>query len=330
MNGKRVTLQDIADATGFTVNTVSRALKNKSDISRVTCIQIQKIAAEMGYVRNYMASSLRSGRTKTLAMIAGSMSNPYYALLADELQREASRLGYSLMILCSRDNPGIEQECVEMALSRLVDGVLLFPCIEATETINRLKTSGIPFVLMGRYVEGKFDSVTCDEEEGGYLAGKHLLSAGHKKIAMFSNYGVLYSYEMRLKGFTRACLEAGIAPDEVLSQCCPDNESILNTLLNWRAQGVTGLFAFCDMEAWNAITLLENRGFRIPGDMSIVGFDNIQGLMNFPKPICSVNGNMREMARVGIDLIRTRIHDTSLPPRTVTVPVSMECRSSCR
>ena len=330
MNGKRVTLQDIADATGYTVNTVSRALKNKSDISRETCVHIQKVAADMGYVRNYMASSLRSGRTKTLAMIAGTMSNPYFALLADELQREASRLGYSLMILCSRDNPETEQQCVEMALSRLVDGVLLFPSINSTAAINLLSTSGVPFVLMGRFVEGSFDSVTCDEEEGGYLAGKHLLAAGHRKIAMFSNFDVIYSYEMRLRGFTRACLEAGIPQEEIRSKCCPDNATVLDTLLTWRAQGVTGLFAFCDMEVWNAVTLLENRGFRIPGDMSIVGFDNIQGLMNFPKPICSVDGNMREMARVGIDLIRTRIHDTSLPPRTVTVPVSMVCRNSCR
>ena len=78
----RVTLQDIARATGYTVNTVSRALKNKEDISRETCLQIQQVAREMGYVRNYIASSLRSGRTKTIAMIAGSMTNPFYAACA--------------------------------------------------------------------------------------------------------------------------------------------------------------------------------------------------------------------------------------------------------
>ena len=108
----RVTLLDIATATGYTVNTVSRALKNKEDISRETCERIQQKAKEMGYVRNYLASSLRSGRTKTLAMIAGSMVNPFYAILADLIQQEAVRLGYSLMILCSRDDPGMEQQMV--------------------------------------------------------------------------------------------------------------------------------------------------------------------------------------------------------------------------
>ena len=82
-SSRPVTLADIAKATGLSVNTVSRALKNKDDISRETCERVQKVAREMGYVRNYIASSLRSGRTKTIAMIAGSMMNPFYAILGD-------------------------------------------------------------------------------------------------------------------------------------------------------------------------------------------------------------------------------------------------------
>ena len=88
----RITLADIAAVTGYTINTVSRALKNKDDISRETRERIQNTAKEMGYVRNYLASSLRSGRTRTLAMIAGSMVNPFYAILADLIQQEAARL----------------------------------------------------------------------------------------------------------------------------------------------------------------------------------------------------------------------------------------------
>ena len=101
-SSRPVTLADIARATGLSVNTVSRALKNKDDISRETCKRVQQVAHEMGYVRNYLASSLRSGRTRTLAMIMGSIINPFYAILADLIQREAVSLGYSLMILSSQ------------------------------------------------------------------------------------------------------------------------------------------------------------------------------------------------------------------------------------
>ena len=143
----RITLQDVAKATGYTSNTVSRALKNKPDISVQTREYIQKVAREMGYVRNYIASSLRSGRTKTIAMIAGNMSNPFYAILADLLQREAFRLGYSLMILCAQDEPEMEVSVLEMALSRQVDGVLILPSYAPSPAMEMLRSSGIPYVV---------------------------------------------------------------------------------------------------------------------------------------------------------------------------------------
>ena len=124
----RVTLQDIAQATGFTVNTVSRALKNKDDISRETCLKIQQVAREMGYVRNYIASSLRSGRTKTIAMIAGSMTNPFYAILADQIQ-----LGSDLEHLEGLASfPVAESGDVEVRQMDLLDGFAFFASHKAS------------------------------------------------------------------------------------------------------------------------------------------------------------------------------------------------------
>ena len=105
---RRCTLQDIADRTGYTVNTVSRALKNKSDISAATREYIRQAADEMGYIRNQMASSLRSGHTKTLGVVVGGMSNPYDGVMTDAIQNVAAEYGYSLFIFCSRDNPELE------------------------------------------------------------------------------------------------------------------------------------------------------------------------------------------------------------------------------
>ena len=136
---KRVTLQDIAERTGVTVNTVSRALKNKPDISPATCQRIQQVAREMGYVRNYAASSLRSGRTKTLGLILGKMSNPYYAVVADAVHEAASAFGYTLLTLCAREDPAQEMRAVETALSRQVDGILLFPSREGKEAVRRIQ-----------------------------------------------------------------------------------------------------------------------------------------------------------------------------------------------
>lgn len=323
----RVTLQDIARATGFTVNTVSRALKNKEDISRETCLHIQQVAREMGYVRNYIASSLRSGRTKTIAMIAGSMMNPFYAILGDLIQQEAVRLGYSLIILCSRDDPDTEVKMVEMALSRQVDGVLITPCSFDSPALSLLRSSGIPFVLLSRYLEGSEDDcVYCDDEQGGYLAARHLLDKGHRHLAMISFRHVVFSSRKRFDGFQRACLEAGI-PARNIHYAEPENgKEILKQLQAWTDDGMTALFAFCDVEAWSLITMMENAGMLKNGGPDIVGFDNILRYVNFPKPICTVDPHLREEAVTAIDLLRRRIHDPALPPQQVVLPVDLVCR----
>ena len=327
----RVTLQNIADVTGYTVNTVSRALKNKDDISRETCEKIQQVAREMGYVRNYIASSLRSGRTKTIAMISGSMMNPYYAILCDLIQREAVRLGYGLMILCSQDDPDTETKMVEMALSRQVDGVLITPCSFESPALGLLRSSGLPFVLLSRYLEGeKDDCVLCDDRQGGYLAGRHLIEQGHRNLAMISFHHVVFSTRKRFEGFQQACLEAGISAGSI-HYAEPENDGkALRQAKEWIGQGVTGLFSFCDVEAWCLITMLENSGLRIGRDLSVIGFDNILGYMNFPKPICSIECHLQDEACTAIDLLRKRIHDSSLPPQQVMLPVSLVCRDTCR
>lgn len=326
----RVTLEDVAKATGFTTNTVSRALKNKPDISAETCARIQRVAREMGYVRNYIASSLRSGRTKTIALIAGSMVNPFYAVLGDLIQQEAVRLGYSLMILCSRDNPEMERSMVEMAVSRQADGILIVPWAADAPALDVLRESGVPYVLLNRQVNNdRDDCILCDEEQGGYLAAKHLIEHGHRKIAMLSHLDVVHATQARRRGFLRACREAGLAEEDSAFAVAGGRDALLSQLLEWKARGFTGLFSFCDDEAWEEITLMERAGLRVPEDFAIVGFDNILGFLNFPRPICSVDSCLQQEAFHAVDMLRNRIHDPSLPPQRIVLPVSLVCRGSC-
>lgn len=328
--GKRVTLQDIAQATGYTINTVSRALKDKSDISRATCEKIQRVAQEMGYVCNYMASSLRLGRTRTLGLIVGGMSNPYYAVMSDLIQDVAMALDYSLMIMYSRDDAKTEMQVVDIAIGRQVDGILLFPCLGSAPTIERMRAANMPFVLMSRYLQrDAVDSVICDEEQGAYLATRHLIEAGRRRLAFLSSYEVLYSGPARLHGFMRACDEAGIAPGDRHTAICRTDEEIAGKLLAWRQCGVNGLFMFCDMEAWNAISLMIQNGIRMPQDVAITSFDNIQGKLSFPLPLCSVDGAMPDVTRSAVDLLLKRVHGDKTPPQTIVYPAKLVCRGSC-
>lgn len=328
--GKRVTLQDIARKTDYSINTVSRALKDKPDIAAPTRQLIQHVANEMGYVRNIMASSLRSGRTKTIGLILGAMSNPYYAMIADEVHDAATKIGYSLMTMCTREDPDEELRAVEMAMGRQVDGILLFPGRDAVRSIERMRAADMPYVLMSRHLgRDEDDSVVCAEEEGGYQATKHLIDSGRRKLGFMCGHTVVFSGDMRRAGFCRACEEAGIPETDRRYLLTHDPEEMTKTLLQWRREGVNGLFMFCDMEAWNAINLLQNHGVRVPEDVAIVGYDNIQSRINFPMPLCTIDSSPAEMIDKAISLLRQRIHREALPPQHLVVPARLVCRESC-
>ena len=318
-----VTLRDVAEATGYTINTVSRALKNKPDIGHDTCLTIQRVAREMGYVRNDIASSLRSGRTRTLAMIVGGLSNPFYTILADFVQQEAFRLNYGLMLLCSQDDPEMELNAVEMAISRRADGVLITPLADDTPALARLRESGMPYLLLNRYFEdGSDDCVVSNDEEGGCLAGRYLIGQGHRRLAMLSFFPVAYSARKRYEGFRRACREAGLA-DPLYAQTSEDDD-IRRQLLAWWDEGVTGLFSFCDAEAWKVLSLMRDCGLDMPGDMALVGYDNLQQALSLPLAIPSVDGHLREEAAAAVATIRHRIHHPDLPRQRIILPVSMD------
>ena len=126
-----------------------------------------------------------------------------------------------------------------------------------------------------------------------------------------------------------ACQEAGIPEDHLAWAETAGPDEILPTLLRWKDQGITGVFSFCDVEAWQCATLLENHGIRVPEDMVLVGFDHIMKYVAFPKPICTVDPNLQEEARIAIELIRRRIHEPALPPQQVILPVSLACYGTC-
>lgn len=284
----------------------------------------------MGYIRNQMASALRSGRTKTLGVIVGGMSNPYYGIMTDAIQNVATEKGYSLLIFCSRDDPDIELQLVESAISRQVDGILLFPCQGSARTIARMKAAGVPYVLMARHMNSQEDDyVVCDEEEGAYLAARHLIEAGCTRLGFLSSFNVVYSSEKREKGFYRALESCGLPRENGLSACCRDADETSEQLRTWRLMGVTGIFVFCDLEAWRAISLLKLQGVDVPQDMAVVGFDNIQGILPVTSPLCSVDYDIPAMARSGIDLLRARIHREEIEPQHIAYPPRIVCRGSC-
>lgn len=339
---QHVTLHDIAREAGYSVNTVSHALRSMPDVAPETAKHILEVARSMDYVPNNLASSLRSGHTQAIAVIVGSLSNPFYGIMVDILQECALRAGYTLMIMCSREDQEIEYKLAEQAINRRADGVLLFPNAYSIPTVDRLREANIPFVLMNRALEqNQTDNVVCDEEQGAYLATMHLLEHGVNKPVYLAASTIVYASEQRIHGFLRACREAGI-PDEdrricVMSDLPAAQEGLpvdttipSEQLIALKNEGFNGLICFCDIQAWRVLYALHNTPGIAPDDFAIVSFDNIEGILSFPISLCSVDCNFESIAQQGFDLLRARINGDDRPPQTIVLPVHLVCRGSCK
>ena len=326
---KRVLLRDIASQTGYTVNTVSRALQNKPDISKATAAHIQQVAAQMGYVRNNIASSLRSGRSRTIAVIVGGASNPFYAIMIDSIHNLAEEIGYTMLVLCTRDLVEQERKAILTSISRQVDGILLYPSNQPEDNITLLRQSGIPFVLVSRRTEHPdYDYVVSDEETGGYLAGKHLIEAGHRKLAYVYSYNVIFSSDQRIYGFLRAAREANIPESDIRMFHYQNDPQCADQLIRWQKEGVSGLFLFCDIEAWQLMGLMEAHG--LCDHFSLVGFDNIQSVIGFPSPLCTIDSSIEAVSKAAFDILIRRIDGERSPAIQRVFPVQLVCRGSCK
>lgn len=337
--GKRVTLQDIARKTGYSLTTVSRALRNMSDIGPEATARIQQTAREMGYVANQTAVALRYGRTNNITVILMDLTNPFYSIMANYIQHAAYEMGYSLTIACSWGKPELECHLVKQAIASRADGVLLFPFRDSGRAIEMLQAANVPFVLLAAALPPyQTDSIIIDDENGAHIATTHLIHAGCRKVAFLSLSSSVLSYVPRCRGFLRACEDAGI--DEKDRYLCTfsnndtssedDPNSLPLLLPRLKREGVEGLFIFCDIEAWRIMASLQ-RSYQLNlDDFKMVSMDNIDSALPSPIPLCSVDCSLETIARRGMELLRDRIQGDDRPPKTIVCPVTLMCRNSCQ
>ena len=341
MPHKKTRLKDIAVATGFSVNTVSKALKNSPIISEPTKALIREKARETGYIGDGIAGALRSGETKTIAVILGDISNPHFSIMIKEIEHRVRENGYSTFILNTEEDTEIEYAAIVSALNKKVDGIILCPSQQNTDNILFLKKSSVPFVLIGRrFHDIQTDYVICDDRQGGFLITEHLLKLGHKRIAFFGGSAYISSTRERLRGYQDALFSCGVPfnPDLVFELPLMQSErkdEIVEKLL--RASDCTAIFAFSDLIAWEIITCLQEQGRRIPEDISVVGFDNIQSKFSFPFPLTSVSISKSKMSVTTAEILLDRIKKAGQKPqdqkdeyRQIVIPTDVVVRGSSR
>ena len=325
MRSERVTLKNVAEVCGYTVNTVSRALRDDPKLSESTRTQIQAAAREMGYIRNSLASTLRSGRSHTVAVIVNDLHNLHFCNMLSRMDAALREAGYNMMILCMQLNEALGEQLIHTAISQSVDGILYFPYHSNRRHIEYMEKNHVPFVLLDRWIQNTVtDNVRCDDVQGGRLAGEHLIKLGHRRFLFLSGVNQSSSQIDRLNGFMEALSANGldrrsvrIIPGEQVEDALADSQ--MERLLYPR--DYTAIVCFRDEVAYPVIRALKDRGLSIPDDISIISFDHLCGEMPYLPKVTSIYSGEGSVAERGVQLLLDRIADPAMPPRVEILPV---------
>ena len=321
----RVTLKDIAERCGYTANTVSRALRNDEKLPEHTRQTIQQLARKMGYVPNRSARALRYGSSRTVAVIINELNNPYYANLLSQIEQELRARHYHAMILCVQLDEELADDMIQLAISQQVDGILFFP-FSNERHIRELHESGIPFVLIDRWIPGaQADIARIDDFGGGYALTRHLVDLGHREFLYMAGPFVNSSQIDRQSGIAKAMEEAGVDPekhmrviawDDIPEDATPEDVAPLLEPYDY-----TAIVAFNDVLAYHALNALNAQGMRVPEDISLVGFDHIRWRNTYLPPLTSIAAAEKGVASAAIEMLFERMENPGLSFRHRVMPV---------
>ena len=276
---KYVTLKDIAKIAGVSVNTVSRALNDKPDISKETKKKILKIAKELNYTKDFTASSLRRKESKIVGVILADSANPFYSEVLKGIESASKDYGYNIILINSERNYDQEVSAINILLSRRIDGLLLSPVQEKIDDIKELIKLKIPLVIFARHLENlPVNEVGSNDIKAGYLATSHLIERGAKRILMINGYLHKSPARLRLEGYKKALSEHNIPfADELVlvgDIGMKDGEEAINKALS-RGINFDGVFAYNDILALGAMKALKEKKIEIPKEVKLVGCDDI-------------------------------------------------------
>ena len=295
--------QDVARVARVTPQTVSRAIRNAPEVSAETREKVLKVAAELNYVKNNSASSLRCGNSKLIVIVYDHLVNIYFSIMIDYLQTCFREQNYSILML-SVTKHQLDRSDYEFALSHNVAGIVSFlePDKEVTEMLDNF---AIPVLLFGRRTDIKsVDYICMDDEEGGRLAARRFVEKGCTSSVYVSVGTASCAYD-RFMGFKKELESAGAKTPRILDSmdCFEENFS---ALFENSETVPDSFFCFSDMVAFDVIYRLEKMGIK---NAQVIGFDDIQKEVRIPKRLISVGTDKRAMAQRAVNVLVSRIEE---------------------
>jgi LacI family transcriptional regulator len=308
--------------------------KRAARVSATTRDHVQAVARKMGYLKDEMASALKRGRSNTIAVVVGDLTNPHFGPVLRGIVAGLEPKGMMLLVCESRDDSEHLKTILDRLRGRRIDGVLIVSARRRDgPTLRRFRRQNVPLMLAVQGVEGvRLPLCAYDDALGGRLAAQHLLTLGHKRMAQLRGPMDIMSCRDRAVGFSKAVKAAGIK-ETVVEGDAPegsveDGRRLMGKLFKGRGPLPTAIFAHHDLMAIGAIGIAREHGLRVPEDLSVVGFHDFPYVEELVPALTTIRCPREELGRLTAEMVLDVLRSPNGPPLIRRVTPTLVTRQS--
>ncbi|ABK52665.1 transcriptional regulator, LacI family [Acidothermus cellulolyticus 11B] len=328
-------LRDVARLAGVHAATASRALNpaTRSMVSAETAQRVLEAAAQLGYVANPIARSLKTNRTNSIGVVIPDLTNLLFPPIVRGIDDVLSPLGYSLLLVNTDNDKEREAAHIASLRARQVDGLILATALLEDPLLQRLGEQRVPLVLINRRMNTPgFPSVTGDDAGGVYLAVHHLVTLGHRRIAHLAGPQHTSTGQFRLRAYRQALQDLGLPhDDDLVAHCSAWTEAEgargLAELLD-RGVEFTAVLAGNDLLALGCYDLMRERGIHCPDELSIVGFNDMPIVDKLQPALTTVRIPHYRVGSEAAHMLLERLHKPDTPAKSILLPLELVVRGS--
>jgi LacI family transcriptional regulator len=331
---RSASIKDVANRASVAVGTVSNVLNYPDRVSQRTKERVLRAIDELGFIRNDAARQLRAGQSRTIGLIVLDVGNPFFTSVVRAAEDAAALQGSAVLLGDSGHNAGRESNYIDLFQEQRVQGLLISPVGDVTERLDQLRERGVPTVLVDRLADdSKYSSVSVDDDAGGYLAARHLLDTGRRRLAFVGGPTSIRQVADRLQGAQRAVKED---PDATLEVLDSDGQTVLagrsvGNMLVERGRGdlPDGIFCANDLLALGVMQSLSmTHALRIPEDIALIGYDDIDFAVSAVVPLSSIRQPTEALGRTAIELLAEELESDNPRHRAVIFTPELVVRQS--
>ena len=330
---KSITIRDVAEAAGVSISTVSRVLNDKDDVAVGTCERVQQVIAELGYASSLAARGMRSSRTNVIGLVMPDVASPYSVTVMQGVNHAIAQLDFDLIVYTNGDISKYGTADQESYYVALLNGGIADGVIVVTPAATNFSTAAPVVAIDPNNESPECPAIISTNHKGAVQAMEYLTGLGHRRIGFIAGRLELVSAMRRLEGYKDVLEAAGIPLDEDLIQMGDyTTETAVSCAHQLLSLGnpPTAIFASNDMSAMGVYQAADALGVNIPGDLSVVGFDNIREALFLNPQLTTIDQFVAEMGSIATQMVVRLVKGETLESNLHKIQTQLVTRDSCR